>query len=239
MNSVHLSVDDVIYSFIELIEAHPKSVFDVEFFKFLKELNVEFGAVFTLYCYENYSNEFFVKQVPAEYWNEIQKSGFIRVGYHGTFSDFNEALFNKQFSDFYKNIPDSIYAKRLRLHRYICNEKCISLLKDIGVNELLCREDKSRELLGINDASYILSCLEEYSLNSKCLLKDGITYRKTDIRVEFYDKKDLKKEIEKVFAVWNKDILIVYTHEKNILENKELLKNAVGILKDLNLKFVF
>ena len=38
MNSVHLSVDDVIYSFIELIEAHPKSVFDVEFFKFLKEL---------------------------------------------------------------------------------------------------------------------------------------------------------------------------------------------------------
>lgn len=204
----------------------------------MKDLNVEFGAVFTLYCYENYGNKFFIKQVPQKYWDQIQKSEFIEIAYHGPF-DFQNEMFNKQCIDFYKNISSSILSSRVRLHRYTCNEECISLLKGFGVNELLCREDKSRDLFGIESASYILSFFEESSLTFKPLIKDGIIYRKTDIRIEFYDTEELKGIIKDLCSHEKKDILVVYTHEKNILENKELLKNAVSILNNMSLKFVF
>lgn len=237
MQKVHLSIDDVIYSFMDLIKTQPESVFDVPFFSLLKELNAECGAVFTLYCYENYANQYFVNKVPLKYWHEIEKCGFISVGYHGSFSDFDEAVFIKQCLDFYANIPNSIFAKTLRLHKYSCNEAAINLLKNFGVNELLCREEKSRELLGINTPSYVLSPSEEQRLNYETLIKDDIKYTKTDIRLEFYDEENLKREIEKLSE--NKEVLIVYTHEKKILENEELLKNSLNILRELKSEFIF
>ncbi|MBO7179410.1 MAG: hypothetical protein J6V78_03615 [Clostridia bacterium] len=238
MLKVHLSIDDVIYSFLDLIKLEPASVFDVDLFKMLKNLNKEYGAVFTLYCYENYANSYFVSQISAKYWREMAESGFLRLAYHGPFEASEYSVFFKECCDFYKNIPTTLYANRARLHRYSGDEQSIELLKKFKVEELLCRENYSRNF-GEFQASYILSEKEEQILDEKCILKNGIMYRKTDVRIEFYTKSDLKCVFDDYAIKKRNDVLVVFTHEKKIRESELLLINTLQQLKEYNVEYIF
>lgn len=150
---IHLSIDDVIYSFIEVQNKNPDSIFDISFFSWLRYLNEKYGAVFSLYAFENYSETFFVNDIPKRYWNEIESAGFLKIGFHGLFQDYNYDRFKEKCQNFYSVISPNIWSNTIRLHRYQCDKAGIDLLKKYNANLILCREDESRKY-GEFPASY-------------------------------------------------------------------------------------
>lgn len=235
--NVHLSVDDVIYSLIELSEKKPQSVFDVGVFKYIKQAHEEYRAIFSLYVFENYAEKFYVNDVPPKYWEELVKSGFVRLGFHGVFSSNDEDIFIKKCANFYETIPMSLRTSCIRLHKYAAGIKEINYLKTYGIRELLCREDESRYIKEF-PSSYILSKEEELSMDDDFINRHDITFKKTNIRLEFHDENQVEERILKEINKGNSNI-VIFTHEKFLLEEKVSFNNILKILSTYSVNFVF
>lgn len=236
---VHLSIDDVILSLKDLAEKRPNSVYDIAFFYELKILNEKYGAVFSLYAFENYAERFFINEISMKYWEELVSSGFIRFGFHGTFIESNNDMFFEKCSNFYSVLPKELCTQVLRLHKYKADKECIDFLKKYDISELLCREDESR-IRQKFPQSYILSEKEE-SLLQETLKKDNINFRKTDIRLEFHDKIHLRdRVIEEIKRKENADSeIVIFTHEKNILNKSVSFDMVLKLLLEYRVDYIF
>lgn len=209
----HLSIDDVIHSLIDLYIQSPKSVFDIPFFNFIKNMNKRYGAVFTLYAFENYYEKFYINYVPKHYWTEFSECGFIRFGFHGVFQREKYELFDMKCKNFYSNIPGILRANTLRLHRYESNYSMLNTLSSFGVSIMLCREEESRNIKYF-PPSYSLTEEEEKKIGTVPIKINGMRFIKTSFRIELSDKEQLIKKINELISISNDDATIaVFTHE--------------------------
>lgn len=210
---VHLSIDDVIYSLMELEKKRPDSVFDISFFSFLREMNEKYNACFTLYAFENYAETFFINDVPCNYWAELATTEYIKIGFHGTFHDSDDDTFLKKCANFYSVIPQEMRAPTLRLHKFQADEAMLEALKEYGVTAMLCRDTESRKH---NDfpPSYILSMDEDRQLGANGLSRNGLSFIRTDIRIEFFERRQLDELFSNILDICCEDqIISVFTHE--------------------------
>lgn len=235
--NVHLSVDDVICSLIELSEKRPKSVFDVGIFKYIKQAHEDYKAIFSLYMFENYAEKFYVNDVPIKYWEELEMSGFVRLGFHGIFRSDSEEIFIKKCDNFYGVIPEKLRTSCVRLHKYTASKKEIDYLKKYGVSELLCREDESRRVQDFM-CSYFLNQEEEMSMDDDFINKNNIRFKKTNIRLEFHDENQIEERVLKEIKRGNSNI-VIFTHEKYLLEEKVSFNKILEILSMYSVNFVF
>ena len=231
--NIHLSIDDVIESFLVIAENEPDSVFDVPFFNRLRKFHYDYGAVFSIYAFAaHYGRNFHISQVHLRYWKEIEESKFLRFGYHGSYKNMDFANFATEFNQFCDIIPSNLITNRLRLHRYSATSDVISFLAKNGVTELFCR-DHETQLLFPNEPSYDLSITETHSLTNYPLKKNGMIYRKTDIRLELFESKSLMLKLKNYIECCDKqDTLVLFTHEKYLLEKAMLLDEALRYLKE-------
>ncbi len=234
---IHLSVDDVILSFKMLMEQQPQSVFDIGIFSLLKKAHERFGAVFCLYAFENYANEFSINDIGKKYWKELAESKFLRIGFHGTFQACSDERFFDVCNNFYKEIPSNLFAACLRLHKYEASTSRIECLQTYGVQELLCRENESRELRDF-PSSYILNCIEEEKLDKDFIVKDDIKFIKTDIRLEFHDKEKIVSRVLKEIE-FDKTEIVIFTHEKYLLNNAVSFDDVLECLSKYSVEYVF
>lgn len=236
----HISVDDVIYSFMELCEKEPESAFDIDFYKHLKEMNIRYGALFTLYAFENYGEKFFIDFVPKKYMQEFAESGFIKIGFHGTFFPSDFETFAKKCDRLYAAFPEKIRAETIRLHKYEGDADKLRYMKKYKADTFLCREDESRRF---NDfpPSYIFSEEQEKTLSLKPFSINGFNYVKTSIRLEFYDIKQLEKILtEYVSSDETDSILAVYTHERIYSDYKTYMEYICKFISEQkNISFSF
>lgn len=210
---IHLSIDDVIYSLMELKEKNVSSIFEIDFFRLLQEMHAEYGACFTLYAFENYAETFFINDVPRNYWAELSGSGFIKMGFHGTFRDSDNDTFRKKCADFYSIIPQEMRASTLRLHKFQADETMLEVLKEYGVRTMLCRDAESRKHSDF-PPSYILSEDEDRQIGAYGLSRNGMSFIRTDIRIEFFERRQLAELFSHMLDSCCEDqIISVFTHE--------------------------
>lgn len=242
---LHLSVDDVIFSFVELYKKKPCSVFDIPFFGFLKKMNEKYGAVFSLYAFEEYYAEsFHIEAVPGQYWKEIADCRFIHLGFHGLYI-FNQAhdsckAFAEKCKRFYSCIPEVLKADTVRLHRYEADSDMIGILRGYGVSTMLCREDESRKI-GDFPPSYIFTENEEKRIGAVPVKINGTSFVKTSLRIELHEKNQLLQELNELISKSSDDDLIaVFTHEKFISDYSDSIEAICKLVNDRsNIDFAF
>lgn len=91
---VHVSIDDCWKALADLSEPNVKSVYDVAFFKRLREWNERFGAKFTCYvygCVESSGKNFDIANVPEKFKAEFQNAAdWLKFGFHAPTSKIEE-----------------------------------------------------------------------------------------------------------------------------------------------------
>lgn len=88
--TVHISIDDCVQCLIAISDPKVKSIFDVEFFKKLREWNTRYGAKFTCYVYAR-NGDFVISSIPDRFLHEFNEaSDYLKFGFHATSSNFEE-----------------------------------------------------------------------------------------------------------------------------------------------------
>lgn len=84
---IHISFDDV-YACLKDITEHADTyttIFDNDFFAWLKEMNQSYGAVFTLYTfnYDSHAPEYDISKLPARYAQQLAaSSAWLKFAFH-------------------------------------------------------------------------------------------------------------------------------------------------------------
>lgn len=233
--NVHLSIDDVSISMKELTNdsIDYNTIFKEIFFKKLKVIHDWTDAKFTCYVYEQ-DGKYHINDFPVKYKEEIMNnSDWLKFGFHAQ-NPTDSLSDDKSFSTAYNIVDSNLTYKMggqshvLRLHYYHASPQNVEYLKSKGVKVLLSADD--------NRISYSLSPKDNRILikNGK-FLKDGLTYVRTDIRVE------RDNIITFLFEHLNDDELIVFTHEWALYSSKWIWIKEVSlivILKLLNCNFI-
>lgn len=236
--NVHLSIDDVILSLKAAAEDKPDSITDVPFYRCLRGFYDSYGAVFTLYAFEGYGGVFHISHIPSKYWMELEDLNFLRFGYHGSSRELDYTSFTNAFDRFCSAIPQGMTTDRLRLHRYKAERDKVLFLRGRGVTELLCRDDESKTQ--ISDPSYDLNDMEMSALAVSPLTKNGMTYRKTCMKLDLYDREKLNRELQRYLGQsQEQDTIVLFIHERFLLDQAGLLEEGLRILIGSGANFIF
>lgn len=97
---MHISIDDVIEILRELDVNDYKSIWEHPVFSFLKSLNQEYGAVFSLYCfYMSKDGQWNLDQMSNQFKAEFEEaSNWLRFGFHSYQYETKYGLTNKKLS---------------------------------------------------------------------------------------------------------------------------------------------
>ena len=192
----HLSFDDTIKVFEDLTENQNEynSVFDNDLLKCLKSLHDEFGATFSLYCY-NREGDFDLTMVPTRYARDFRdNSSWLKFGFHSPTSDIiNVDLSLEQSNseyeffirEFLRITDNGVECLDLipRLHYFSgTKENLLSLAKmENGPIGFLSTDDDSQ--------SYYLSKKDSRYINANDIFQDenGIYFISTDLRLDTCD----------------------------------------------------
>lgn len=200
---VHMSIDDV--TALERLSGSDNNsdIFNDPLLHLIRDCHNSTGAKFTLYVYETS-----VKELPQETWVQIQDNAdWLRIGFHAVSVEQPESLSDEEFISSYCRL-DSILtaaapqnkASTLRLHYWAASPLEVSFMEDKGIKCLLAADR--------NTVSYSLSPEDNsYLQKNEFLEKNGMTYKKTDFRVE---KASLLPALVKNAT---DEELVVFTHE--------------------------
>ena len=239
---VHISYDDVYLVLNELIENQEtySSIFQCHEFAALKSLHEQYGAIFTLYVYEQVG-DYSISNVPVKYKDEFNaNSDWLKFGYHGISPEypiFNESISLEQFIISYNSVRNAVYSfagedsysNVIRLSYFSGTNNMISYLQDQGISTLLCADD-GRISYNLNEnESKLLSLNGVY-------YKNNMTYLKTDMRYE-----NCKGIIIRLTSQSIETPLVIFTHEwtfdetySDVAKSIYWMKNHNYIFSDLN-----
>lgn len=195
---VHLSVDDVIWSFQWIYENKPQSIFEEPMLKKLKEWNETYNLNCDLYVFEECPN-FRLEWLQDCYWEELKKeSGWLKLAWHEEVAaDSNEesnslASLERTYNLIVSKAGISSWATVIRLHMWFARKSVIERLKQKNVVALLTSN--------VNKRSYQLMADDMKTLEEEGILyKEGMLYRKTNARLdEFYDGVSVEQMLERV-----------------------------------------
>ena len=228
VQKVHFSVDDVNTVLKDVTENEKKydSLFEHEFFRYLKQLNDKYGMKVTLYCFYELG-EFTIADCTEKFKREFSaSSNWLKFGYH---SYNHENLFNSNDGGGYFMFVETVLkftgnehciSRTVRLDRFQGDKEAIasiSCMEEYGVQQLLTADSSTR-------TSYYLSNSEIAELNKHEFYFDSVNdieFYTTDFR--FDDYRNFKEFWEENK---NESEICVFTHEwilhvpfrKNIVE---------------------
>ena len=229
MKIIHYSIDDVILVFEQLTKVHPKSIFDISFFSFLRNLHLQYGVKVSCYCFYR-RNNFSLKKCTRDYKDEFEENAsWLRFGFHGYTGKENyetqplsESI--RQYNDFAYDIKEIVGEISIdffpRIHTFKASKEfvkyltCNDVLPVVG---LLTADD--------NRVSYSLTSADDQKLrNYNYLERNGLLYLQTTQRFD-----TLKPfAINKLFANSGGQV-ILFTHEW-LLNGPSNFKNRVKSL---------
>lgn len=89
---IHFSFDDVCRCFIDIINNVPSSIWDNSFLSDLKSIHDETGAVFTLNCFNTFTEDsnYRIEDLPSTYRSELQSAkSWLKFGFHAEADNVN------------------------------------------------------------------------------------------------------------------------------------------------------
>lgn len=224
-----------------------ESIFDNPVFMFLREMNLRYGAIFTLYCILSVDN-YKIKHVVDKYKSDfINNASWLKFGFHS----FDGRIYKytlpwiakKHYEVFVSEVLRFAGSMSIdcviRLHGFSGNQYVINkLIKSrYGIKGLLCADD--------NRKSYYLDKKINKSLFNGDYYYDkkkDIIFIKTDIRYEqFYaDTIKIKMEIDSLINRNNRYICL-FTHEKYIMDSdfRGFVEESIQYLSKKNCQFSF
>lgn len=232
--TVHLSVDDTIWTFWDLNENNYGSAFEQPILKFFKSLNEKYGLTVTFYCFME-QDWLDLKNITDRYKDEFEQNNqWCKFGFHA----YNE---NRRYAtDEYNSVKDDYSVVTRELRRivgdsidHLCRIHCYSMQKSIckafnksGMKAILVPECGAEYNLGLSEDKMV-----KIKKNGNCKgVFDKIAYIQTDLRFETCEC------ITKVLYDENgKEHLELYTHEWALKDSNVQEKMIVcsEILKQL------
>lgn len=182
---IHFSIDDVINNFRWIYLNRPQSVFEVPFFKKLKEWYIKYGISCDLYVYE-IGDGFQLSDLQDQYWEEFrQTASWLKFGWHrrkaGELTDDIEteiASLIRIKSLVCSKISQEAWSDTVRLHKWKGDKKLLQCLREHGIKNLLTSYDGT--------LSYDLREEDQLLLNNEGVIyKEPFSYIKTDIRLDY------------------------------------------------------
>lgn len=213
---IHVSFDDVKYTLLDLVnnKTHYNSIFDNPFLSMLKDLNIEYGMVFSLYVYleewlgmdNTYQSDF------------SDNSSWLKIGFH-----LNEERDNYQFATYeesqndYKQFVEKAYEvtknyfcidRMPRLQNFAFSEVSLSGMRDApsGVLGMLTADDN-------RNVTHLGSVNEAYLRKHDRMYDEelNVMYLSTDLRLE--NSSDVYSSLTNILLSEMSDSLIVFSHE--------------------------
>ena len=256
--SMHLSFDDVDLSLKNLATEKYDSLFEEPFFAWLKKLNKNYNATFSLYVYNN-SLSLLTNKYESDFYSN---SGWLKIGLHCdnesenyanlTFEDGKEKW--NLFVDNMLRVTGSTNSIDFvpRLHNYACSQEAISgMLSCLHPPKGFLTADDNR-------VSYSLTNNQIEEINTKdYIIKDSLHYFKTDFRLDWFSNNFSSKNLYKKpthLTVYNELLFrfakedninnfVVFTHEwqiyngKTINKNKTWVEDCCKFASEYNIKF--
>lgn len=212
---VHISIDDVSKSLINLTNYQYQSVFELYLFKYLRILHIIFGAKFTLYVFVK-DGEWSIENLPKKYAIELHKeSTWLKFACHGISpqsNEIDEILFFKAIQSVNNAFAVDNVAKIIRLHYFTYPKEYIKVLNCNKVNTILIR-----------------NAVCEYDETWKgCVWETSMQLEKsTNI-------------INRIFKCRNmSQPLVIFTHEWSLTrKNKIRLALTIALLSFLRFKYI-
>lgn len=208
---IHYSIDDTICVFKQLTIEQPYSLFDIPFFRFLKNLHNKYGLVISCYCFYK-SGGFELSDCSRNYKSEFEKnSNWLRFGFHGYTGDVDYDNLSLedckiQYDELMENLEQIVGKKSLdmlpRIHFFHASSDFIDWMSrnsKYPLVGLLTADD--------NRTSYNLNPFLCEQLKVRKQRISGITYFKTNYRFERLNPRYLKR----LFC--NCGEAIFFTHE--------------------------
>lgn len=186
---LHYSVDGVLLVFREQTEKHPKSIFDVDMFRFFRKLHMRYGLVLSCYCFFKKGN-FSLENCSRSYKNEFEENAsWLRFGFHG----YEEHV---DYDEEDSTLSIRQYEETIFSLREIVGESCIDTVPRIHGFKASCnfwdllknnRLQPIKGLLSSDDerVSYSLPPDCDSKLKKSGLLKnEGLVYVRTSQRFD-------------------------------------------------------
>ncbi len=233
---IHISIDDSIEIFDDLTknQNNYKTIFDNSLLYKLKQLNKNYDAKFTLYCFGEINNKN-LKNMTGKYIKEFEENSYwLKFGYHAlspTIDSITYKEYDQMMSNLTKIVGKTSITNTLRLEKFLGKESFIN-----SVNEY-SKFTKIKTLLGADTlfrTDYWLNNKENIKLfKDEKIVSNNINIYNTDLRLE--KVYNIKRYINKLA---NDNNLIVFTHEWALDDNMEKLEFICEYAKDNNYKFM-
>jgi hypothetical protein len=238
VNFMHISIDDVYGILKELNKEFYESIYQNEIFKFLKKMHDQYGAVFSLYCFSentedstwtlyNMTNKFKLEFSNASSW---LKFGFHAQKYNLNYDETITADDALKHYDFFVTAVKNFACNNSidiipRIHYFSGGIEHARAWKNTnnGVKGFLSADDK-REINGYLNAE------ERDILEAKPYYyeaREKLYFFKTNLRLEKIS--DAYKSLEDIntnyFNAEKQNIQVIFTHEKFLYN--EQIKNKI------------
>lgn len=234
----HFSIDDATQIFQDISFHGYESIFENEVLGKLKDFHEEYGLKATLYVFAKLDT-YDLADFPDTYKKEFEDNAdWLKIGFHSITeaSPEEEGMTTEEFAEGFQEVNREILAFAgekslahvLRLHYWYATDEMVNVLKEQGIEGLLCNDSK--------DVCYNLSETENNNLiwSRDGKIKKDIYYYVTDIRLEKTD--------DIVTALQNKyydRVVVLFTHAWCFKDNQEKLEGAVRWLTNSGYKFTF
>lgn len=234
----HFSIDDATQIFQDIAFHEYESIFENEVLGKLRDFHEEYGLKATLYVFGKLDT-YDLADFPDTYKTEFEDNAdWLKIGFHSmTEADpEEEGMTTKEFAEGFQKVNREILdfagekslAHVIRLHYWYATDEMANVLKEQGIEGLLCNDSK--------DVCYNLSETENNNLiwSRDGKIKKDIYYYVTDIRLEKTD--------DIVTALQNKyydRVVVLFTHAWCFKDNQEKLEDAIRWLTNSGYKFTF
>lgn len=219
---IHFSIDDVGRSLRYLTRKQPKSLFDLDLYRTLREWNKKYGIKVTLYCFAMI-DDFLISEIPSIYKKDFSENGeWLRFGFHQkSVTPFRDEGLEGCIAGY--NLVEDTFTKLcagktdiLRLHSWIATPAQKEFMINRGIKTLLYPDD---------------DCFR-YDENDE-FTDRGLLHRRTRI---WFEKLDEDITPEKLFIGHN--CVIAFTHERCFLEQSARIEYALQIYKKNQYEFM-
>ena len=222
---MHLSSDDVLTMFKDIVDNNRASIFDNTALKFLKRMHDTYGMVFSCYCfYTNADNTFNLTMMPDTYKNEfIENADWLKFGVH--YYKNGSGNFNTIDADtgltYYQQIITELFRitgsfnsidTAPRFHNYAGTLDVIQKIynENLGITGLITTEDTR--------TSYYLDTTKNTYMQKHDNMVDynnGIKFFSTDLRLENISnpKAELESRLANIEYASRMKELVIFTHE--------------------------
>lgn len=248
MQAIHLSIDDVNTSLINLSKSK-ENLFDNKLFKWLKNLHERYNLKVSLYL-QNWGD--ILSQIEDNAFCDFgENSDWLRLGIHtaadGTDFEFKTYIQGKnEWEKFVTEViriggtEDNIDTFP-RLHRFVGNIDCLMGMRDsakCAAVGFLSADDNRKSYYLDKNSTLLYKYNIEYDETHKLFFKSTdfrLDWMKRGFKSQYQyskpQKKDVYKELKTRYMKENDDIIVIFTHEWQVYSKRKLTRYKKWIIQ--------